>query len=270
MLCRLCSAEAAPFGSALVLRHLNVEYFECPACGLVQTENPYWLNEAYSEAIARTDTGIVSRNLDLIGKTQIVIRAFFDPASRFIDYGAGTGLLVRAMRDIGYDFRYFDPHATNIFARGFETASPNGGAHDDPPYDLLTAFEVLEHLTAPMQGVNAMLARSKNILFTTELLPPHKPRPGDWWYYTLETGQHVSIYSRRTLEFIAQRNGLHLASYRAIHLMSQNRVAPWQFRLVLKSRLAQLAVCKRAPRPPVGRHALHNGGRPDYDPTRNP
>jgi hypothetical protein len=292
MLCRLCSAEAAPFGSTIVLRRLNVEYFECPVCGLVQTENPYWLDDAYSDPIARTDTGIVSRNLDLIRKTQLVIRAFFNPSGRFIDYGAGTGLLVRAMRDAGYDFRYFDPHATNVFARGFEAENvaaaegpkvPAGAelvstrgssvqvstaAPNIPAYDLLTAFEVFEHLTAPMQGVADMLTRSRNILFTTELLPPHKPKPGDWWYYTLETGQHVSIYNRRTLEFIAQRAGLHLASYRSIHLVSQNPVAPWRFRLVLKSRLAQFALCKRAPRPPAGRHALPQGGRPDYDPTK--
>jgi hypothetical protein len=292
MICRLCSAEAAPFGSALVLRRLNVEYFACPTCGLVQTENPYWLDEAYSEAIARTDTGIVSRNLDLIPKTQLVIRAFFNPAGRFVDYGAGTGLLVRSMRDTGYDFRYFDPYATNVFARGFEaenvgaaespkvpagaelvsargsSAQVSSATPNVPPYDLLTAFEVFEHLPKPMQSVADMLARSKNILFTTELLPAHKPKPGDWWYYVLETGQHVSIYSRRTLEFIAQRAGLNLASYRSMHLLSQMPVAPWQFRLVLKSRLAQSFLCKRAPRPPAGRHALPQGARPDYDPTK--
>jgi hypothetical protein len=244
MICRLCSAEAAPFGSALVLRHLNVEYFECPACGLVQTENPYWLDEAYSDAISRSDVGIVSRNIDLIGKTSVVIRAFFNPAGRFIDYGAGSGLLVRAMRDAGYDFRYVDPYAQNVFARGFEATSPK----EDAPYDLLTAFEVFEHLPAPLQAVADMLALSKNILFTTELLPSHKPKPGAWWYYAAETGQHISIYSRRTLEFVASRNAMHLASYRSIHLMSQEPIAPWKFRAILKSRLAQFALCKKPPR----------------------
>ena len=52
----------------------------------------------------------------------MVIRAFFNAAGRFIDYGAGTGLLVRAMRDSGCDFRTFDRYAKNVFARGFEAA----------------------------------------------------------------------------------------------------------------------------------------------------
>jgi len=240
MICRLCSNEATPFGTALVLRRLQVAYFECPVCGLVQTEKPYWLDEAYSEAISSSDVGIVSRNISMIRTTSLVIRAFFNPAGRFIDYGAGSGLLVRAMRDSGYDFRYFDRYAKNMFARGFEAA--------DEQYDLLTAFEVLEHLPDPIHGVTDMLHRSKNILLTTEILPSHKPAPGQWWYYAHETGQHVSIYSRRSLEYIASRSGLHLASYGSIHLMSQTPVRPWLFRFVLSSRLAEMALRGRAPR----------------------
>jgi hypothetical protein len=239
MICRLCSNEAAPFGTALVLRRLQVAYFECPACGLVQTENPYWLEEAYSEAISSSDVGIVSRNISLIRTTSLVIRAFFNPAGRFIDYGAGSGLLVRAMRDSGYDFRYFDRYAKNVFARGFEAANEQ--------YDLLTAFEVLEHLPEPMQGVTDMLRRSENILLTTEILPSHKPAPGQWWYYAVETGQHVSIYSQRSLEYIASRSGIHLTSHGSLHLMSQTPVQPWLFRFVLSSRWAERALRRKAP-----------------------
>jgi methyltransferase family protein len=241
MICRLCSAEAAPFGAALVLRRLQVAYFECPGCGLVQTEKPYWLDEAYAEAISSSDVGIVSRNLSLIRTTSLVIRAFFNPAGRFIDYGAGTGLLVRAMRDSGYDFRYFDRYAKNVFARGFEAA-------DEEQYDLLTAFEVLEHLPDPMQGIADMLRRSKNVLLTTELLPSHKPPPGQWWYYALESGQHVSIYSRRSLAYIASRSGLHLTSHGSVHLMSQKPVHPRVFRFMLSSRWAERVLRRRAPR----------------------
>ena len=245
MICRLCSKEAASFGTALVLRRLQVAYFECPACGLVQTENPYWLDEAYAEAISSCDVGIVSRNLSLIRATSLVIRAFFNPAGRFMDYGAGTGLLVRAMRDSGYDFRYFDRYAKNVFARGFEAAEDH---QDDRQYDLLTAFEVLEHLPDPMQGIADMLRRSKNILLTTELLPSHKPPPGQWWYYALETGQHVSFYSRRSLEYIASRSGLHLTSRHSLHLLSQKPVHPRLFRFILSSRWAETFLRRRAPR----------------------
>ena len=41
---------------------MEVDYFECPNCGYVQTETPYWLGRAYAEAINDNDTGILVRN----------------------------------------------------------------------------------------------------------------------------------------------------------------------------------------------------------------
>ncbi len=48
-----------------------------------------------------------------------------------------------------------------------------------------------------------MLKISRNILFTTTLLPSPMPQPGTWWYYGLEHGQHISFYSLETLQSIA-------------------------------------------------------------------
>jgi hypothetical protein len=41
-----------------VLRKYDVQYFQCGGCGFLQTETPYWLDEAYSSAIVTADTGI--------------------------------------------------------------------------------------------------------------------------------------------------------------------------------------------------------------------
>ncbi|MDM9385348.1 hypothetical protein QUB80_32355 [Chlorogloeopsis sp. ULAP01] len=38
-------------------------YYFCEESGLLKTEKPYWLDEAYQEAIADTDTGLVRRNI---------------------------------------------------------------------------------------------------------------------------------------------------------------------------------------------------------------
>ena len=35
---------------------------KCPKCGYVQTETPYWLEQAYVHAINRSDTGLLRRN----------------------------------------------------------------------------------------------------------------------------------------------------------------------------------------------------------------
>jgi hypothetical protein len=229
--CRLCGAAAQPFGEALLLQTHQVHYFRCQACGFVQTEDPYWLAEAYREALSELDVGAVSRNLRLATVAGALIRRFFEPDGRFIDYGGGTGLFVRLMRDEGFDFWWLDKHARNIFARGFEA--------DSGRFELLTASEVFEHLVRPVAELEGMLAYSRNVLFTTVLLPPDAPRPGHWWYYGLEHGQHVAFYTRDSLRSLANRFGLCLCSCGEIHLLSEKPIKLAQFRLALRPWMAR-------------------------------
>jgi len=59
--CRCCGQVSNYIFSGPLL-NVDVSYFECDQCGYVQTESPYWLDQAYSEAINDSDTGIMSRN----------------------------------------------------------------------------------------------------------------------------------------------------------------------------------------------------------------
>ena len=163
-LCRICESPAAPFGSATVLGSREVAYYRCGRCGLVQTEEPYWLNDAYSDAIAPADIGIIARNIRVANITQAVIAILFEPGGRFLDYGGGYGILVRLMRDRGFDFYRFDPFCENLFARGFDQDLSVRA-------DLVTAFEVFEHLPSPVDEVGRMAESSDHLLFSTLLLP---------------------------------------------------------------------------------------------------
>lgn len=225
--CRLCGEEASPFGSARILASLAVDYYRCQACGFVQTEEPHWLERAYEQPIANIDLGIISRNIALGATTSAVISTLFDSGGRFLDWGGGYGILVRLMRDRGFDFYWRDPFCENLFAHGFEWAE--GGRAE-----LVTAFEVLEHLPRPVEDVAGMAAVSDNLLVSTLVLPDPPPAPGDWWYYALESGQHVSLYSRRSLGVLAGRLGMFAASNRggSVHLFTRSRKAARAFPLV--------------------------------------
>ena len=84
-----------------------------------------------------------------------------------------------------------------------------------------------------------MLRFSDSVLFTTELMPPSRPRPGNWWYYAVEHGQHVSIYSQRTLEKVAEHFGLHLLTDGVrLHLLTKRRLGGRKFRFVTRPRVA--------------------------------
>ena len=120
MNCRICRSETRSIGRALVLGKHRVEYFACETCGFVQTEEPHWLAEAYTEAITSQDIGLVGRNVQFAGLMRQVLPVFFDHHAQFVDYGGGYGMFVRLMRDYGFDFFRYDTYCQNIFAKGFE------------------------------------------------------------------------------------------------------------------------------------------------------
>ncbi len=243
MKCKICLSESVLFAEGVILHKNRISYFLCEHCGFVQTEEPYWLQEAYSEAINRSDVGLVSRNIVLAAKTKALIHAFFDPEKRFLDYGGGYGLLVRMMRDFGFDFYRYDSHCENIFAKGFDVDVQNPGQ-----FELLTAFEVFEHLVEPLLDIDRMLSQSSSILFTTELVPRELPKPGNWWYYALDHGQHVSLYSIGTLSYIAEKYRLHLyTDGRTLHFLTKKRISDELFKILTHSKVAHLvnALIKR-------------------------
>jgi hypothetical protein len=128
----------------------------------------------------------------------------------YIDYGGGTGLLVRLMRDLGYDFYRYDPYSNNVFARGFDTSDISNPGK----FEILTAFEVFEHVEKPMETVKEMFGFSDTIVFST-LLQPTDPRalnPQQWTYFAPQTGQHISFYTTRSLETIASAFSCNLYS----------------------------------------------------------
>lgn len=236
--CRVCRAGSQPFGTAQVQGKYQVAYFRCEACGFVQTEEPYWLAEAYADAITATDVGLVRRNREMAAAAQSVILALFEPNAEFVDYGGGYGLLTRMLRDAGLRFFWYDRYCQNLFARGYE-AEPSAPQR----YALLTAFEVFEHLVDPLAELDSMLGLADSVLFSTNLIGERPPPLGTWWYYGLEHGQHVALYTLPALQALAAAKGLMLVSDGvSMHLFTRRPVSQMLFRLAVHQRLAPLVV----------------------------
>lgn len=226
MICKICSKDSELFSQAEILNKYKIRYYKCPNCGFIQTEEPHWLEEAYSEAINRSDIGLLSRNIDLSKATKAILFLLFDKNKKFLDYGAGYGVFVRFMRDFGFDFYWMDKYSDNIFAKDFEAK------HLDK-FELLTAFEVFEHLVNPVEEVETMLKFSDNILFSTFLIPPRTPKPGEWWYYALDHGQHIALYSKKSLETLAEKFGLNFyTNGKNLHLFSKKKRNNFVFKVI--------------------------------------
>ena len=104
MKCQLCSASSNKIFDASILSKYHISYYYCNTCGFLQTEDPYWLKEAYNDALNVFDTGIMARNNSLVMKTAIILFLFFNRNASYLDHAGGYGIFTRMMRDIGFDF----------------------------------------------------------------------------------------------------------------------------------------------------------------------
>lgn len=231
--CNVCGAKSEYFDSALVLQKHVVKYYRCTVCGFTQTETPYWLDEAYSSAIARQDVGIMQRNLLNQQLTSAVLNLLCPEVTKSVDYGAGHGVFVRLMRDSGFDFFWYDRHASNDYARGFEYKT-------NDKYNFLTSFEVLEHLVDPVADISTMMSISENVFVSTLLVPESAKKVSDWWYHMPSSGQHVSFYTPESLRLLAKRFGRNLLSQHSYHLFTTAPKSSFRFRLATNFRAARM------------------------------
>lgn len=204
--CRLCGGRAVSAFSLRILDKYPVSYFRCGHCGSLQTEPPYWLDEAYSAAsdkearddrknLADLDTGAASRSIRNLALVMVVCRLM--GAKNVLDLGGGDGLLCRLLRDRSINAYVSDPFAEPTYAQGFTEP------HFDAP-DLLTAFEVFEHLPNPADDLARILAKGAPVvLASTDLYNGQGP---EWWYLTPQTGQHVFFYTYNALAEFAQKH----------------------------------------------------------------
>jgi hypothetical protein len=131
-------------------------------------------------------------------------------AKRLLDYGGGDGTLARILVENGFDAVSWDP------MRDDKPAPPAGG------FDLVTAFEVLEHTPTPLQTseqVLSFLHAGGLFLFSTLTLDALSPQSCDNWYIAPRNG-HISIHTSRSLDLLFARldrkvhhfgSGFHLA-----------------------------------------------------------
>jgi hypothetical protein len=199
--CPISGAQMQPVFSETVLGKYPVTYYYCKESGILKTETPYWLNEAYQDAIADTDVGVVMRNIAASKFLERILHHLFGRKGQFLDVSGGYGLLTRLMRDKGFDCYTTDKYCENLFAKAFE---PTIGFRAD----ALFAFEVLEHLENPHEFLKEIFDKysCKTLIFSTLTFSDHIP-PKDWYYYSFETGQHITFYQPRTLALLAEAFG---------------------------------------------------------------
>jgi SAM-dependent methyltransferase len=168
---------------------------------------PTWLDRAYAKAITPDpDTGALQRSL-MVWRVTRRLRALglVPPGARSLDFGAGKGILLRAMLDDRLDAWGYDPYPQSTFAQErVLSVLPEG------PFDLVTMIEVLEHTLDPvgvLRQLGQRLGPDGLMLVTTEFYREGQHGPG-WAYLAPESGQHVTIFSAQGFTAAVKAAGL--------------------------------------------------------------
>lgn len=204
--CEVCGCDKVRnLFSTIVLGAYAARVAECPSCGFQFFPNSEeWIQEAYSSPIANTDTGIVARSLSF----HKIIASFLTlnrTDGCILDWGSGSGLLVRLLRDSGHDCFGFEPFTDPVLAAGY-TFNSEDVAIARAPFRAVLAIEVLEHISEPKRFMENILSMTDTLIFTTELLDNNRDGK-DWWYYSTETGQHISFHTSKSLAHVAAEQG---------------------------------------------------------------
>lgn len=227
MQCKICEQQSNPLFKAKVMGKYEVQYYQCGNCQFVQTEDPYWLEEAYNSPINHSDTGIVLRNSRLSRIVGAIIICFFDKNKEAVDYAGGFGMFTRMMRDAGFDFYWMDPYVKNELSRGFE-------AKEGKKYHIATTFESFEHFDQVFDEMKKITNIADNIIASTEMIPLPPPALEDWWYYAPEHGQHIAFYTKPAFKILAKKLGMHYYNLDNVHILSKKKLNPltsWIFKM---------------------------------------
>lgn len=135
---------------------------------------------------------------------------------RAIDFGAGVGIAVAALRDLGFDAMGLEknPHASATGRRLFGVEITNGILEDvQEGVDLFTMFEVLEHIKHPVDFVRILAGKLSSGGCLIGSVPNYDGigrHLHDTRSIALAFPEHVNQFTRPTLRRTLEEGGLNV------------------------------------------------------------
>ncbi len=195
--------------SRLILNKYETKYHECQQCGSLQISEVYWLEEAYGDLPFDLDTWVAQRCLRNVFFVKALRASGMLPEKgKVLDFGAGSGLLVRFLRDEGFDAFGYDKYSETPFCKNF--SFKNVVSIADKKFDLIIALEVTEHLLQPQETLKqlASLLSKKGIIFLSTTCYEKNIHDENWDYLISQGGQHINFASKKGLRILANSQNL--------------------------------------------------------------
>lgn len=210
--CRLCGGAPRPWGRKTVRGRHAVSYGLCTMCGSLQTEPPYWLDEAREHGTAGLNTAAAQRCFDLVQETATLLDLLgFPKTASCVDVAAGTGLYARMMRDRGFNFLAQDDRTTPYYMDGFAVPAIGAGH-----FRLITGFGILQRLANPAAEIAPLFGADADLVIVSATL--YEGQDQDWDALRPESGQEVFFYSPGAMASIASAYGYRVGAARQTFL----------------------------------------------------
>lgn len=213
-------------GKFLPLSGQSVYYHMCQNCGHVFSPEFWnWSTRDFSERIYNDEYIHVDPDyLETrpLGNVQLLQNLFGSqkPSIRHLDYGGGNGQLSNHLRQQGWDSTSYDPFPDNPF---------------DPEhlgkFNLITAFEVFEHVPQPQQllnNIDQLMSDECVVLFSTLISDKSLKMNSriDWWYCSPRNG-HISLFTRKSLALLGAQRKLKFGSLNDVLHCYVNQTPVW-------------------------------------------
>ncbi len=193
----------------------------CPACDCVFREkfpNAEELEQIYQQAYAdeSIDAGATNQesgDYALQSYAAYLLKHTVFPDKSFLDYGAGSGVLVEEMRKKGVDAQgvEFSASAREFCKekRGFDLQD-NLKHYADEKFDVVSMIEVIEHLTDLSETLKDLhrVVRKGGVLFiTTPNREGFRARREKGYWREACKKFHLFLFNQKSLEYHLKRAG---------------------------------------------------------------
>jgi SAM-dependent methyltransferase len=195
-----------------------VDYFSCLSCGFCYAPLMYgWSLEDFKERVYNDD--YIKFDPDYrfarpADNASMMTRLAPSFNKKHLDYGGGSGVLSRILAAGGWNSVSYDPFV--------DAKLPT------ETFDLVTAFEVFEHvpdIKSLFGTLYSLLVPGGTVVFSTLLSDGNLDRnvecSVEWWYLSPRNG-HISLFSKKSLEYAAQKWGFQFTSFSCgMHMLTR-------------------------------------------------
>lgn len=180
----------------------KIIYDFCPQCGLISKQTSFFPNreEERKKYLEHHNDWSQHSYVDYLRDFMEKSVLPFVQDGNLLDFGCGhTPVLAQmAEREFGFSTQIYDKHF-------FPEPSVL-----DQTYDVITATEVIEHLSDPQSFFSFAHEhlRENGILSIMTLFSPEETVFFDWWYIRDKT--HIRFYQEKTFEFVCRLHGFNI------------------------------------------------------------